>query len=299
MVRPSASSAETATYWAARRQTRGRVQPLPANCGDRSQRPRFGAGQDAPAGDVRGTVPCGFDRGARRPGRAARPRPAAWWDARSRGSCRRGRSRSRAGVSVEQRPAVRGELREPAEAPPADEQVSVRKALRVSLRGHGQPTREPHRAHQRCPHRPAVEPHRDDPGRRTDGPAVRLVVEDPQRVRPGRDRVVLPCEAHARAEPEVAVLAAELPDDPSCAAVDLVDGPCVPARDEQVAVGGEAHRVHMEVVVGATGVPGGRLVAVAERHVGEAVPVEQDAAGGHVDLLDDAVVDPAVAGAAD
>ena len=75
------------------------------------------------------------------------------------------------------------------------------------------------------------------------------------------------------------MLAAEPPDDPSGVAVDLVDGPGVATRDEQVAVGGEADRVDVEVVVGRAGVLRDRLVAVGQRHVVKAVPVEQHSAG--------------------
>ena len=96
-------------------------------------------------------------------------------------------------------------------------------------------------------------------------------------------------------EPEVAVLAAQPPDDPPAVAVDLVDGPGVATRDDQVAVGGETDRVDVEVVVGRVRVARGGLVAVGDRHVVEAVPLEQHAAGGQVDLLDDPVVDLAVA----
>ena len=71
---------------------------------------------------------------------------------------------------------------------------------------------------------------------------------------------------------------------PVCA-VDLVDRPGVPARDEQVAVVVEVDGVDVEVVVGVA--LGHRRVAVVERHVVEAVPLEEDPAGCDVDLLDD------------
>ena len=50
----------------------------------------------------------------------------------------------------------------------------------------------------------------------------------------------------------------------------------------------------MEVVVGPVRVSRHALVALVQRHVVEAVPLEEHAAAGHVDLLDDPVVDLAV-----
>ncbi len=61
----------------------------------------------------------------------------------------------------------------------------------------------------------------------------------------------------------------------------------------------EADRVDVEVVVGRVRVVRRGLVALVERHVVEAVPLEQHPPGRHVDLLDDAVIDLAVARAAD
>src|SRR5437667_5264896 len=82
------------------------------------------------------------------------------------------------------------------------------------------------------------------------GLSVVLVVEEPDRVRSGRKWIVLPREPDVRPEREVAALAAEAPENPAGLAVDLVDGPGVPARDEQVSVVVEVDRIDVEVVVG-------------------------------------------------
>jgi hypothetical protein len=108
---------------------------------------------------------------------------------------------------------------------------------------------------------------------------------------------VLPREGDTVTEREVALLAAEAPQDATAAPIDLVDGPGVARRHEQVAVFGEVDGVDVEVVVGARRWQ--RLVALVERDVIEAMPLEEDPASGDVELLDDAVQDLAVLRAAD
>ena len=49
-------------------------------------------------------------------------------------------------------------------------------------------------------------------------------------------RIVLPVEDGALAHPEIALLAAEAPDDLPCSMVDLVERVRVAGRDEEVAV---------------------------------------------------------------
>jgi len=70
----------------------------------------------------------------------------------------------------------------------------------------------------------------------------------------------------------------------------------VPSRDEQVAVVVEADRVHVEVVIDVARRDG--RVALVGENVVEAVPLEDDTAGGDVDLLDDRLEDGAVRGPA-
>ena len=98
---------------------------------------------------------------------------------------------------------------------------------------------------------------------------------------------MLPREAGALAEREVALLAAEPPHDVAVLLRDLVDGPGVTRRDEQVAVGVDVDRVDVEVVeeVADAGVGLGR------RHVVEAAPLEQHLRARNLELLDDPLHD--------
>src|SRR6185437_1063612 len=98
-------------------------------------------------------------------------------------------------------------------------------------------------------------------------------------------------------EREVALAAAEPPDDRARPAVDLVDGRRVPRRDDQVAAGVDADRVQVEVVAV-------RLrdeavaIRLAEPDVVAPVPLEQHLLRRDVDLLDDALDELAGGGAA-
>ena len=71
--------------------------------------------------------------------------------------------------------------------------------------------------------------------------------------------------------------------------VDVVGGPRVAAGDDQVPLPVGIERVHVEVVERRPRALGHRLVAVGERDVIEAVPLEQEQSGLDVDLLDDRV----------
>ena len=92
---------------------------------------------------------------------------------------------------------------------------------------------------------------------------------------------MLPGERHTGAQGEVASLAAQTPENLARLPVDLVDRPGVSARDEEVAVVVEVDRVDVEVVVGRVH----RQIAVGDRHMVEAVPLEEDVAGGDVEPL--------------
>ena len=109
------------------------------------------------------------------------------------------------------------------------------------------------------------------------------------------------CQAKATPGPscEVALLPAEAPVDLPAVAVDVVDRPRVARVDQQVAVLVEVDGVDVEVVVRRRGGGRHRRLALGHRHVVEAVPLEQHAARGDVDLLDHAVEDRPVRGAAD
>ena len=96
---------------------------------------------------------------------------------------------------------------------------------------------------------------------------------------------MLPAERDSRPELEVAALAAEAPDDPARAPADLVDRMRVAGGDEQVAVVVDVDRVDVEVVIGAAGISRQAIVGLHERHVVDAVPLEQNAAGPDVELL--------------
>ena len=95
--------------------------------------------------------------------------------------------------------------------------------------------------------------------------------------------------------PEVALRAAETPDDAAGLARDLVDGPGVARRDEQVAVGRDVDRVDVEVVE--------RLLHGAARlgdvDVVEAAPLEEHTPARQLQLLHDASDHGRVAPSAD
>src|SRR5262249_1549845 len=109
--------------------------------------------------------------------------------------------------------------------------------------------------------------------------------------------VVLPFEAGAWAAREVAALAAEAPEHPPGATVDLVCGPGVSGRGHEVAVGCDVDRVDVEVVEARPG-PGLDL-GLGDRDVVEAVPLPEEAAARQRELLYDAADDAAAAAAAD
>src|SRR5438270_2975679 len=100
--------------------------------------------------------------------------------------------------------------------------------------------------------------------------------------------MMLELERCSGTDRKVAALAAEPPDDRTRPPVDLVHGRCVPGRDEQIAVGGHRDRVEVKVV---EDVSSGRVAdeRLVQPDVVAAAPVEQDASGNDVDLLDDSL----------
>ena len=111
--------------------------------------------------------------------------------------------------------------------------------------------------------------------------------------------------SRSRTWPGAARSVKELCLPPSChmiwpgAPVHLEYGPGVPRAHQQVAVGVEVDGVDVEPVPGRARRGRPRHVAVGVGHVAGAVPLEQHLAGLDVDLLDDAVDDLLVGGAAD
>ena len=86
------------------------------------------------------------------------------------------------------------------------------------------------------------------------------------------------------------MLAAELPDHAAGRAVDLVAGAGVAAGDDQVVVGRiDRDRVDVKVVPGVGRLGRRRIVGLGQPDVLVRAPLEEDLAGGDVDLLHDPV----------
>src|SRR5215217_1579007 len=108
-------------------------------------------------------------------------------------------------------------------------------------------------------------------------------------------RVVLKRRLGALAHFEVALLAAQPPEDLAALAIELVQGPRVAGTDDDVAVLRFGRRINVEIVEGGGwALLAGREVRLVECDVVEAVPFKQYPASGELDLLDDAVHDGAV-----
>src|SRR5919197_4605563 len=103
------------------------------------------------------------------------------------------------------------------------------------------------------------------------------VVEDADRSVGLPPRVVLPRKTRAAAEREVAVIAAETPDDSSRSPSDLVDGLRVARGDEQVAVGVLRDRVDVKEVVRDRFLARALCIRLGERNMPDAVPVQENA----------------------
>src|SRR5215217_8757564 len=110
--------------------------------------------------------------------------------------------------------------------------------------------------------------------------------------------VVLVGESGSRAHLEVALFAAQTPNDLTAHAVDLVDGGGFAGGDEQVVVVVHVNRVDVEVVDAAVVILRGRDVGLVEAYMLEAAPFEEHLAGIDVKLLDDTLPRHAVLQAA-
>ena len=150
---------------------------------------------------------------------------------------------------------------------------------------------------QRRRHGLAVEPQRDAP--RGLVHVCAPVVEEAESAVRLAAGVVLEGEPGAWPHREVAPLAAEAPDHLARLAVDLVDGGRPAGGDEQVVVRVHVHRVHVEVVVRVLEVGPHLGKGLVEPDVVQAVPLEEDLARLHVDLLYDAFQRDAVPRTAD
>src|SRR5947209_8798574 len=133
---------------------------------------------------------------------------------------------------VEYDRTLAGELRHERRAAPADEDVPVREHLRVAhVMGQHMLGAVHVRANERRAHPRFVERQQQRPRlwllRRR-----RRVVEDAHEPACVMPHVVLPLEARALAQCEVAALAAEAPQYPARPFLDLVRGPRVPRGDE-------------------------------------------------------------------
>ena len=149
-----------------------------------------------------------------------------------------------------------------------------------------------------------------------DGRRLRLVVQlqrEPARAAPARrqvlgdvveqrDRavgaaagVVLEVELRPRPQLVVRALPAEPPEDLAGVPVELVDRARVAGGDDEVPVAVERHGVEMERVVRLAALLRGGPDRLRERDRPQRVPLEQDRAAVDVDLLDDVVLDDAVA----
>jgi hypothetical protein len=107
------------------------------------------------------------------------------------------------------------------------------------------------------------------------------------------------CQANLAPGPNLNVLffPPEAPHDLPGAAVELVDRRGVPRGDEDAAVGVDLGRVDVEVVIRVLAralVLRDRQVGLRERHLGQAVPLEEHATTRDRQLLDDSLEDVAV-----
>ena len=212
------------------------------------------AGEHLPVGDLGGAVPARGDAVTASPERSRDRARRLGRLAHATGSGSRGRSRRRPGSRGRSAAPLGVELRDAPAAAEADERVAVRRGP-ASCPGRSRGCRPgasrifvDGRAHRLLVRRSVSARERGADLRRG------LVVEQRERAVRLAARVVLPGEAHALAEREVAAAAAEPPDHVAGLAVELVDRPRVARGDQQVAVAVDVDRVDVEVVVGTSAV---------------------------------------------
>src|SRR6266542_6785054 len=181
--------------------------------------------------------------------------------------------------AVEDRLPARPELREVRLVTPTDEVVTVREPLHVALIHRDDRRRMDEAADHSGVTALYVEPE-DQPTRLAAQLRRGLVVKERERAVGPTPDVVLPGEAGAATEGEIASLAAEPPEDPSRSPADLVDRVRVAGGDEEVAVRFHLDRVDVEIVVDPVGLTRKAVVRLDEPDVIDAVPFEHGAAGG-------------------
>ena len=205
-------------------------------------------------------------------------------------------------VDVEQKRAAASELAHIWLRSPTDEDVPVRQKLRVALERREEPLRMVIAAYERHLLRRGVRSEHQHTREPLDWWSC-PVVEERDRSVGMASCVVLPRESGSEAHLEVAPLAAQPPEDLLRLAGDLIDGVCVACGDQQVAARLHIDRVDVEVIVGRSLRAGLRLwwrrIRLGNRNLGIAVPLEQDSAGGDVELLHDPVPDAALLRTAD
>ncbi len=151
-------------------------------------------------------------------------------------------------IRVEDDVPISRELRHVWPAAPPDDDMSVRKELRIAFEGRQQPPRMPVAPHQGRRASLHVQADDEDAGEllHRGGGAVVEHGDRPVWLSPG---VVLPRKAHAAPEGEVGSLAAQAPHHSAGATVDLVDRVCVACGDEQISVCVDGDRVEVQIVV--------------------------------------------------
>ena len=210
-----------------------RLEAASRRRGERRERTRAGAAQQAPLGDGGGAVP------ARVGGQAPVGACADGELRRLRGSAGPGKLEHRVGLvgggemGVEQKPAFGGEFREVGFLTPADEPVAAGEGLEVSLARGQQRLGVSEARDERGGHVGEVKREHDHT-RLGVHPRGAAVVEEGDRAVRLLAGVVLVGGARARSHREARMLAAESPDDLAPTGVDVVGGRRIARVDEQI-----------------------------------------------------------------
>src|ERR671917_2881384 len=195
---------------------------------------------------------------------------------------------------IEEQLPIRAELRDGQCPAPPYENVAVRQHLHVAcsvgvlLFGVGV------LPHQRGAHPFLVELEHDGAGLlyRFGGAVLKEqapVIEDAYGPIGQAPSVVLEGESGAGTHLEVALLAAQAPDDLSRLSVYLVDGRGLAGGDQQVVVVVHVYGVEVEVVDAGTAILQKRSIGLLKAHMVEALPFEEQLSGLDVQLLHDAL----------